>query len=419
MTVSEKSTADAPTPSAPSGPRPGGESKGFRRTIQKVVTSSTIGAAAKKEANSRHVKVFKMMLKKKYQAVFLAWFTALAQDGKQELSQGEFLKVLRDLGLEEMLKMESSSGQMCWSDLVSSESQVITLEDLDPLNAPLLMTFKELAAKYPTLDALWRDAFLMKAKEKCKVKRFVAGCARMGMSNEGDATSLFKCIDFNSAGISLDSLEWLGLAREAKKTESNAVEADSKRSSVVKAVVPSTTPFNISKLRSTMLMNQKVNNNRRDGNAIISVPGSVQGLFANFWGNFWAKGGRYNVADQHYQEAEEAIQQGLTCIANVGPNFKKDTRCYNRREEEARHLAKLNLDRIRQNRKLVQDRPEFDRTKIVPRKPDKPKQNLETGRPFHPTRTSNGSSQGLRKASGRSGSKTNFHGVVSKPQPYK
>lgn len=425
------------SPSAPSTPKTSQRSS-FRVAAVTVRTSVALSQAVNKEgANGRHQRIFKEVLKKKCNGVAQAWCLDICNGGRQALDQGDFLNALRNSGIEDLLKLKGSGGKLVWNELMSSlSSEVLSLKDLDPVAASLLETFKECAMKYSSLDALWRDGFLMdviKKNAQCKLQGFIAGCARMGITENTQANSIFEHLDSSGTkAITIDALEWMGLPREDKVQQSEEetqvtqlknVKTKSETTKKIAVNIKVPDKLNLSKLRPIRLLSKEANKGAC-GN-MTSTAGSVQTLFANFWGNFWALAGQYNAAAKYYKQAEEHLHDGLALVPvdmPFQPFFK------GRQENEARKLNQSNLGIVRQNLSLVQGRaknddpkkmPQEDRPKKMPQKPDGPKPSMPS-RPARPmSRSSVTKAAQKNNSEGRKLKEKMDGGKTPKPQPYK
>jgi len=147
----------------------------------------------KKAADARATNLvdLKKQLKVIYGNLYRAWKVALDLDGSGKLSENEFMKALRDLGLF------FGSLPDLWKEL--QEDGFISFDRFSPDDAKELNAFREcLLAKYPSIARAWRFGLDKTKTNRLGKEEFVAAMGELGFA--GNAARVYALLDNDNSG---------------------------------------------------------------------------------------------------------------------------------------------------------------------------------------------------------------------------
>merc|ERR1719353_465222 len=155
----------------------------------------------KKAADSRATTLadLKKQLKVIYGNLWRAWKVVLDLDGSGKLSENEFMKAIRDLGLF------FGSLPDLWKEL--QEDGFITFDRFAPEDAKELNAFREcLLGKYPSVARAWREGLDTKKTGRLGKDEFVAAVGALGFA--GNAARVYELLDSDNSGfVSLEEVD--------------------------------------------------------------------------------------------------------------------------------------------------------------------------------------------------------------------
>lgn len=145
-----------------------------------------------------------------YGSIFAAWRTAIDKDRNGVASKSDFFEACRIFGL--------SGGKRLWAELDVTGKGQITLEEFDAETAEMFGEFEDrLVGQFAHPREGWKLLFDTKGLVRCDLAHFVAGCERLGYTQ--DVARLFKLLQPESSRhtLSFDDV-WLDLNRNVCKT---------------------------------------------------------------------------------------------------------------------------------------------------------------------------------------------------------
>merc|ERR1712224_346654 len=100
-------------------------------------------------------------------------------------------------------------------ELDINRTGLVSLDELDAPTAHKLETLVVCAMRRsPTWAECWRTTFDVRGDDRVNLRHFIVGCLAIGYA--GDAESLFRCLDMDSAGyLTLEGTQWIAGEEEA------------------------------------------------------------------------------------------------------------------------------------------------------------------------------------------------------------